>query len=120
MNCQLVKRLFWVMTPVEDNTVKDEGVAGAIVNHKVSDYAKWKRVKRAYDDDASARREGGVIGAAVNRSAEDPNMVSVYLQAKDLASLKSLTSSEEMKKKMMDAGVEGVPQVTFWTGGEWG
>src|SRR5450631_12150 len=40
-----------MITPVEDQTVKDRPLAGAIVRHEVQDFATWKR---AFDDDSSA------------------------------------------------------------------
>ncbi len=41
-----------IITPVEDHTLKDRPLAGAIVRHEVSDFAAWKR---AFDaDDATS------------------------------------------------------------------
>ena len=64
------------ITPVDDLTVKDRPLPAAIIRHEVSDYAAWKR---GFDGHADARARAGIIGHAVNVSAENPNLVVVYL-----------------------------------------
>ena len=104
------------VTPVEDMTVKDRPLAGAIVRHEVADYAAWKR---AFDGDAAARARAGIVGHAVNRSAQNPNVVVVYVQAPSLETLRAFTSSPDIKKVMKAAGVIGTPEVTLVNGGTW-
>jgi hypothetical protein len=104
------------ITPVEDLTMKDRALAGAIVRHEVSDYAAWKR---AFDGHAEARTRAGIIGHAVNRSAQNPNVVVVYLQAESDASLKAFAGSSDLKDVMKNAGVVGAPDITFVKGGIW-
>jgi quinol monooxygenase YgiN len=104
------------VTPVEDLTVKDRALAGAIVRHEVADYAAWKR---AFDGHAEARARAGIVGHAVNRSEKDPNMVVIYLQAESLDSLHAFAASPDVKKVMQAAGVIGAPDITFVSGGAW-
>jgi hypothetical protein len=104
------------ITPVEDLTVKDRPLAGAIVRHEVRDYAAWKR---GFDGHAEARARAGIIGHAVNRSAEKPNVVVVYLQAESLDPLRAFASSPDLKQVMQACGVIGAPDVTFANGGAW-
>jgi hypothetical protein len=104
------------ITPVEDLTVKDRPLAGAIVRHEVRDYAAWKR---GFDAHAGARARAGIIGHAVNRSAQNPNVVVVYLQAETLEALRAFASSAELKQGMQAAGVVGAPDITFANGGAW-
>jgi len=104
------------ITPVEDVTVKDRPLAGAIVRHEVRDYATWKR---AFDGHADARARAGIIGHAVNRSVQNPNVVVVYLQAESLDPLRAFASAPEVKQVMQAAGVIGAPDVTFAHGGTW-
>jgi hypothetical protein len=104
------------VTPVEDLTVKDRPLAGAIVRHEVSDYAAWKR---GFDADAEARARAGIIGHAVNRSVQKPNVVVIYLQAESLDSLRAFASSPALKQTMQAAGVIGAPDITFANGGTW-
>ena len=105
-----------MITVLEDLTVKDRPLAGAIIKHKVADYGTWKK---AFDVHVAARAKAGVIGHAVNRSNDDPNMLIVYLQAESLDSLRLLASSEDMKATMMKAGVQGAPEIFFVQGQRW-
>ena len=104
------------ITPVEDLTVKDRPLAGAIIRHEVSDYAAWKR---AFDGHADARARAGIIGHAVNRSEKNPNVVVVYVQAESHEPLRAFTSSPDVKQVMQAAGVIGAPDITLVNGGTW-
>lgn len=83
-------------------------MATMFVKHTVKDYASWKRV---YDDIASVRKEMGVTGASVHRSAEDPNTLIVTHQFKDLNAAKAFANSDELKSAMANAGVQGAPEI---------
>ena len=85
-------------------------MATMFVRHKVSDYGNWKR---AYDDFASVRKEKGVTGASVHRDANDPNIVIVTHQFRDLNAAKGFADSEELKSTMAKAGVAGPPEIWF-------
>ena len=104
------------ITPVEDRTVKDRPLPGAIVRHEVSDYAAWKR---GFDGHAIARARAGILGHAVNVSAERPNVVVVYLQAESLDALRAFASAPDLKEVMKAAGVVGAPDVPFVNGDAW-
>jgi hypothetical protein len=104
------------ITPVEDLTVKDRPLPAAIVRHEVSDYAAWKR---GFDDHANARARAGIIGHAVNLSAQSPNVVVVYLQAESLDALRAFASMPELEETMKSAGVIGAPDVSFVNGQGW-
>jgi hypothetical protein len=104
------------ITPVEDMTVKDRALAGVIVRHEVSDYAAWKR---GFDAHGAARASAGIIGHAVNRTVQNPNMIVVYLQAESLDALRAFASSPDLKQVMKEVGVIGAPDITFANGGVW-
>ena len=105
-----------MVTPVEDLTNKERALAGLIVRHEVSDFAQWRA---AFDAHAQARAKAGICGHAVNRSAQNPNVVVVYLQAESIDSLRGFASSPELKQAMQSAGVVGAPDLTFVSGSEW-
>lgn len=105
-----------VITPVEDLTVKDRALAGLIVRHEVRDFAAWKR---GFDAHGAARAAGGIVGHAVNRSAQNPNVVVLYLQAESLDPLRAFASNADLKRVMEAAGVVGTPEFTFAHGGAW-
>lgn len=103
------------ITPVEDNTRKD-ALAGLIVRHAVADFAVWKR---AFDDHAGARSEAGIVGYAINRSVDDPNLVIVYLQARSIDQLHAFAESPALKESMQRAGVVSPPELSFVQGAAW-
>lgn len=104
------------ITPMEDLTVKDRSLPAAIVRHEVSDYPAWKR---AFDGHAEARARAGIIGHAVNVSAENSKLVIVYLQAESHDALRAFASAPEVKDVMKAAGVVGAPEISFVNGGGW-
>jgi hypothetical protein len=106
-----------LITPVEDMTVRDRPLPGAIVAHAVASYDTWKQ---AFDADAGARAEAGIVGHAVNRSVEDPSLVIVYLQSSTQEQLRGFVGSPRMKDTMARAGVQGAPRIAFVQGADWG
>src|SRR5262249_45384137 len=106
-----------LITPVEDHTVRDRPLPGAIVAHRVASYETWKS---AFDGDATARARAGIIGHAVNRGIDDPNLVIVYLQSTTLDEVKVFTASPGLKETMVKAGVQGAPHISFVQGQDWG
>ena len=77
--------------------------------HKVNNYSAWKG---AYDQFASTRQKNGVTGASVHRDVEDPSIIIVTHQFKDLAAARAFANSEDLKSAMAKAGVAGPPE--FW------
>lgn len=83
------------------------------VRQKIQDYSKWKA---GFDGDTKTRQAGGSTGAQVFRDAEDPNVVSILVQMKDMASVQGMMQrmqTPEMQQLMADAGVEGPPEVLY-------
>lgn len=103
------------LSPQEDRTVKTPS-AGAIIVHDVADYATWKA---AFDQHDAARRQAGVIGYALNRRADQPNTVVIYLQTTTLEQIKTFCGSADLKATMQRAGVVGAPKITFVQGQDW-
>jgi hypothetical protein len=103
------------LSPQEDRTAKTPG-AGAIVVHDVADYATWKA---AFDGHDAARKRAGITGYAVNRRADRPNTIVLYLQAGSRAEIEAFAGSADLKATMQRAGVVGAPQITFVDGQDW-
>lgn len=95
---------------VEDLTVRDRALAGALVRHRVEDFAHWKQ---GFDGRAAARAKGGVLGHAVAVGKDDPREVLVLLQAETVDALRTFTSGDDLKKAMAAGGVQGAPRVSF-------
>jgi hypothetical protein len=83
-----------------------------MVTHRVKDFDAWLKV---YDEEGIVKRmEGGLIDRGMARNIDDPNMVTLVFAISDIDKAKALIKSEEQKKVMMDAGVEGVPEMFFY------
>jgi hypothetical protein len=78
-----------------------------IVNHKVNDFAQWKKV---YDEFESTREQFGIKEHYALQSADDPNHVLVVGQG-ELSAIKEFLHSEDLKQGMQHAGVSSEPQV---------
>ena len=86
--------------------------AAVVVTHDVESFERWKR---AFDSHAEARRTAGVVATHVNRDAEDPNRLSVYMAATDGARLAAFLKSPDLASTMLDAGVKGPPSIASVT-----
>lgn len=87
-----------------------------MVTHKVKDFDAWVK---AYDGEGTAKRTSeGMIDVLMARGLDDPNMVQVVFDITDLAKAKAAINSEEKKKLMKDAGVEGTPKIEFYSTAE--
>jgi heme-degrading monooxygenase HmoA len=81
-----------------------------LIRHKVKDYAKWKPV---YDDHASARKEAGSKGARLFRKANDPDELVILFEWDSLDNARKFAKSEDLKKRMQEAGVSDQPDIYF-------
>ncbi len=76
------------------------------IRHSVTDYAKWKSVY-----DTFLPTTAGAKYARVNRSVEDPNMVTVVAGFDTLELAKTFLDNPNLKVKMTEAGVVGAPRI---------
>ena len=88
--------------------------ASSFARHKVDDFAAWKKVY----DEVLPLREGVVIAESVHQDPDDPNMVIIYHQYKDLSTaqefLTSVTSGEN-QEVLRKAGVHS-DTLELWVG----
>jgi hypothetical protein len=69
-----------------------------------------------YDKEGIAKRmEEGLIDRGMARSVDDPNMVTLVFAISDLDRAKAIINLEEHNNLMKEAGVEGVPELFFYT-----
>lgn len=84
-----------------------------MVIHRVKDFDAWLKV---YDAEGTVKRmEEGLIDRGMARSIDDPNRVALVFAITDRAKAKASISGEAKKKLMTDAGVEGAPELFFYT-----
>lgn len=83
----------------------------AIVQHTVADYDTWKA---AYDQHETARRAHGATSASVHRVAgSDTVDIVVLIEFPDAGSAQAFLSDASLKEAMMNAGVQGPPQISI-------
>ncbi len=72
----------------------------------------WLKV---FDQEGTESRAGqGLIDVVLARGIADSNVVFLVFNIKDMAKAKASIFSEEKKKLMMSAGVEGTPKIEFY------
>jgi hypothetical protein len=87
-----------------------------LVTHKVKDFDAWLKVFDA--EGTAARADQGLIDVVLSRGIDDPTIVQLVFDIKDMAKAKASISSEAKKKLMMSAGVIGQPKIEFFSQGE--
>lgn len=85
-------------------------MASMLVQHKVKDFAEWKKV---YDSVADLRASNGELSDQIYRDASDPNKLTVIFKWNSLANAQKYAQSPELKAAMQKAGVEGPPNIYF-------
>ena len=81
-----------------------------LIQHKVKDYAEWKKV---FDSSIDLRKSSGELSAQVYRDASDPNKITTINKWNSMANAKKFAHSPELKAAMEKAGVVGQPSVSF-------
>lgn len=83
-----------------------------MVTHRVKDFDAWLKV---YDAEGKTKRlEEGLIDRGMARNTDDPNLVAIVFAITDMKKAKESMNSEAKKKLMMNAGVEGEPEMFFY------
>ena len=101
---------FWLLAHATAGIAEESGVM--MVRHQVADYLKWRAV---FDEQDSIRRASGLTNVRVYQSADNPNEVVIAIDAADLEVAKAFASSDELRARMMNAGVKGKPEILFLT-----
>lgn len=84
-----------------------------MITHRVKDFDAWLKV---YDNEGrSVRAANGMLDRALARDADDPNTVYIVFAITDKEKAMARMQSDELKKTMTDAGVEGAPSFFYYT-----
>lgn len=86
------------------------------VTYKVKDFDAWLKV---FDGEGSAKRATqGLIDVVLARGIDDPNIVHMVFDIKDMAKAKASVTSEEKNKLRVSAGMIGSPKIEFYNSAE--
>jgi hypothetical protein len=98
-----------VVHTIRNDTSKTDIQDRLLVKHKVKDFDAWLKV---YDKEGmETRKDNGMIDRALARGTADPNMVYILFAISDWTKANARFQSDDLKKIMQDAGVEGAPTV---------
>lgn len=87
-----------------------------VVTYKVKDFNAWLKV---FDGEGTAKRATqGLIDVVLARGIDDPNIVHMVFDIKDMAKAKASVTSEEKNKLRISAGMNGSPKIEFFNEGE--
>jgi hypothetical protein len=84
-------------------------MASVFLKVKVADFDKWKSVFESHQDE---RKQEGMTGHSIHRSADDPNTAIVAFRTSDLNKTRNFALSDRVREIMQEAGVQGPPE--FW------
>jgi quinol monooxygenase YgiN len=85
-------------------------MASILVQHRVKNFAEWKKV---FDSAVDLRTRNGELSSQVYRSESDPNQVTAIFKWDSMANAHKYAQSPELKAAMEKAGVEGQPSISF-------
>ncbi len=85
------------------------------LRHKIADYAKWKRAVHAA---TAFRKVNGELSFKAFRSSDDPNDVTVICEWASAAKARKFVGSDELRKRMKEAGVVGKPKIQYFAKAE--
>lgn len=81
-----------------------------LVRHKVADYHRWKEV---FDSHLTIRKHAGETGFRLFQSVDDPRDVVLLLDWESVDEARKFMASDELRKRMQEAGVVGAPEVQY-------
>jgi heme-degrading monooxygenase HmoA len=81
-----------------------------LVQHKVKDYAEWKKM---FDSAIDMRKAHGEISVQVLRDANDPNDLTIVNYWDTMANAQEFANSSDLHTAMEKGGVIGMPIVHF-------
>ena len=87
------------------------------VTYKVKDFDAWLKVFDANGRTAN-RAAQGLIDVVLARGIDDPNIVHLVFDIKDMAKAKAYMTSDETNKLRISAGMIGSPKIEFYNTAE--
>ena len=82
------------------------------VSHEVENYDRWKKV---FDEDEPIRAKANLELRAISLDADNPRMVNIMFATDNIEKAKEVINSDELRKRMQDAGVRSEPMFTVLT-----
>lgn len=87
-----------------------EPTGGMLVIANVKDFDAWKA---KFDEGASIRKDAGFLAHGVSRVVDNPRGVMVWLPTTDKDKAHAYSEDKELKKRMKESGVIGLPRISL-------
>lgn len=81
-----------------------------LVHHEVADYNRWRAV---FDAALDFRHQGGEQSCRIFRKTGNPNDLTLLFDWDSLERAQRYITSPELRTKMSEAGVKGVPDIQY-------
>jgi hypothetical protein len=81
-----------------------------LIRHKVTDYNRWKQT---FDSHLNTRKHAGETGCRIFHTVDDPREVVLFLDWEGIEQARKFMNSDDLRKAMQQAGVEGAPDVRY-------
>lgn len=81
-----------------------------LVRHKVADFNRWKQ---AFDTHVVERKRAGEIAFHIFHNMQDPQDIFLLLDWESAEQAKKFMSSNELRERMLQAGVQGTPDIQY-------
>jgi heme-degrading monooxygenase HmoA len=85
-------------------------MATMLIQFSVKDFNEWKKV---FDTGDHLRTSNGELSHQIFQAQNDPNKVSALYQWDSQEKALRFSQSSELRSMMMQAGVQGMPEVSF-------
>ena len=81
-----------------------------LIRSKLKDFDKWKLI---FDEHANIRKAGGSKGYRIFRNIDNPNETIIIFKWDTIENARKFSQSEDLKKRMQEAGVTDIPDFFF-------
>ncbi len=102
---------FHYLEVIFNDTIPIAQTARLMITHQVKDWNEWKK---SYDDHKAARAGAGLLDRGLAYSVDDAHFVGIILAVTDFKKATEFQNSPELKARMQQAGVDGIPTFLYY------
>lgn len=99
-----------VLKEVLNDSMGEFNINYAIFKFKVQDFDKWKQ---GFDNNKPFRITAGLNELHIWQNSDVPDEVVILFQVANVAKAKEFSTSQDLKKRMIEGGVIGSPEILF-------
>lgn len=96
---------------VMNDTTAIQQTVRVMIRHKVKDWDAWKK---SFDSHKQVRIDAGLTDRVISYTVGDNHNVTLVFAVADMDKAKAFINSQDLKDKMKEAGVDGLPDIFFY------